>query len=68
MFQKFISAILITTGLCLAIVGYLNIVDGQKEVDQSFQSAQAAIQQKGQKMPLLRRRLVKRLGSCTSQN
>ncbi|MGG0028144.1 class D sortase [Bacillus safensis subsp. osmophilus] len=48
MFQKFISAILITAGLCLAIVGYLNIVDGQKEVEQSFQSAQAAIQQKGQ--------------------
>lgn len=47
MFQKFISAILIIAGLCLAIVGYLNIVDGQKEVDQSFQSAQAAIQQKG---------------------
>ena len=68
MFQKFISAIMIIAGLCLAIVGYLNIVDGQKEVDQSFQSAQAAIQQKGKQIPLLRRRLVKRLGFCTSQS
>ncbi|GLF91788.1 hypothetical protein Saga11_30470 [Bacillus safensis] len=31
------------------IVGYLRIVDGQREIDQSFQSAQATIQQKVQK-------------------
>ena len=46
MCQKLISAILITAGLCLAIVGYLKVIDGQREVDQTFQSAQAAIQQK----------------------
>lgn len=45
MFQKIISALLITAGICFVIVGY--IVDGQRQVDQSFQSAQAAIQQKG---------------------
>lgn len=49
MCQKFISALLITAGFCLLIVGYLRIVDGQREIDQSFQSAQATIQQKVQK-------------------
>ncbi|MDM5165538.1 class D sortase [Bacillus altitudinis] len=47
MVQKIISALLITAGICLVILGYTRIVDGQRQVDQSFQSAQAAIQQKG---------------------
>lgn len=47
MVQKIISATLITAGICLVMIGYMTIVDGQRQVDQSFQSAQAAIQQKG---------------------
>ncbi|MDG3044569.1 hypothetical protein OE903_13990 [Bacillus sp. B6(2022)] len=49
--SKIISALLITAGICLVIVGYMKIVDGQRQVDQSFQSAQAAIQQKGKRIP-----------------
>lgn len=48
MFQKIISTLLISAGICLVMIGYMRIVDGQRQVDQSFQSAQAAIQQKGQ--------------------
>ncbi|MCY7575564.1 sortase [Bacillus pumilus] len=48
MVQKIISILLITAGICLVMIGYMRIVDGQRQVDQSFQSAQAAIQQKGQ--------------------
>lgn len=48
MFQNIISTLLISAGICLVIIGYMRIVDGQRQVDQSFQSAQAAIQQKGQ--------------------
>ncbi|KEP24823.1 class D sortase [Bacillus zhangzhouensis] len=49
MFQKIISAVLITVGFCLVVGGYLSIIDGQREVETSFQAAQAVIQHKVQK-------------------
>lgn len=49
MFQKIISAVLITVGFCLVIGGYLSIIDGQRKVETSIQSAQAVIQHQVQK-------------------
>ncbi|MFB8733240.1 hypothetical protein ACEQPO_02700 [Bacillus sp. SL00103] len=47
MVQKIISATLITAGICLVMIGYMTIVDGQRQVDQSFQSAQSDHPAKG---------------------
>lgn len=49
MFQKIISTVLITAGFCLLIGGYIGMIGGQREIETSFQSAQAVVQHQVQK-------------------